>query len=155
MYPNKPKPLTRIYDYLAENSGTILVMIGIIFLLIGILDFSITTSYLSILGFFLGISLIPFGFLVNLGVITLDYSIKGNLGSLSVAASVFLLAGACTSIIYTAIGKVRFVIPMEEDWPFILYEMRLDLIHPFLWLFIPLSLISMCCLIFGIILKKI
>jgi len=148
--------LFKIYASLEENRDNILIMAGIILLLVGVLDFSISTSSVSVFGFFFGISLTIIGVLVRIEVVTSDSSAKKKLGSFLISVSVFCFSGATVSVLFQKIAGYRFVVPVElHVWEaFNLYVLHVLLDHPFYWLFVPLLSIGLLCLIFGIILKK-
>jgi len=150
--------LQKIRFFLEENLGKILFTIGIIFLSIGVLSWSVFGSSISILGFFLGVTLTGIGLLVKIEAVTSGSSRKKKLGSFLAATSMFFFAGACVAAIFTEIERIYPVIPLEfhtfvppELNP---YEPSWETVQPFSWLFVPLFSIGLCFLVFGLILKK-
>jgi hypothetical protein len=149
-----------------ENLGTILVAVGIVFVLMGILDYSRDTSLISVLSLFVGISLTGTGFLVKTGFVesdSNDFSVRKKLGCALVVASVFLFTGAFVSFVVIEIGRLRVAGHVLPDPPpslqginhpnIVHYNLHMEINHPFYWLCAPLLSIGLFCLIAGAIMR--
>ena len=152
----------RARSFLDERLSDVLLFTGIAALVLGVMTFSLNTSLVSALGFFLGISLTGISIMAKTGVLAVEDSLTRKIGALLLLASVLFFAGAFVS--FAVIGIGRILIPGANE---ILaanegsarlnpshHRVQVIIEHPLLGFTALFFSIGMCCAVLGAILKN-
>lgn len=140
--------ILKIRSFVEENMGKILVVTGLMLLLLGVLLLSSFTSLASVSFLYFGATITLTGFLVQLEIVTSNFSIRQRIGVALILASVFFFSGSFISIVYTEVGP-WIIRPGGEDE----FLFRIKIIHPSAWLSGILFLIGMGIFIIGFVIK--
>jgi hypothetical protein len=107
-----------------ENMGKILIVIGVAFFLSGTLLLSTFTSLQSLTFLYCGVAMALIGFLMQLEIVTSNYTLRQRIGALIILFSVFFFSGSFISIVYTEMGEY-FIRPAEDS-----FLLRIKIVHP-------------------------
>ncbi|MGB9671584.1 MAG: hypothetical protein ACPLZY_00380 [Candidatus Norongarragalinales archaeon] len=137
-----------------DNRGKLLILVGIIFLAMGLLSLAtISESYpwLCGIGFLFGVPLTCVGFLVEIEFYS-DSSFLGKVSSVIVTASLVFVAGFLMVISYRVVVGSR-IVPIISHGYILGWKTIPITATPYGWLALPLFVVGVILLVFGVALR--
>jgi hypothetical protein len=140
-------------EYLQEYSWGILAFSGIALLVVGLMFMQSFGSPLSMIGFFLGIILVTFGFFARIGLFSSKLGSLDGLGTILICVSVVFLSLSFAVIEFSAVAGYESIPIFSRSGKFIGMEQEPIIYRPYAWLSLTSIGIGLPIFLAGLIVK--
>jgi hypothetical protein len=138
--------------WLAEYLPGIMVFLGIVLFVVGLLFMQVSSSPVSVIGFFFGIVLIAFGILARVGFFSTNLRSLNGLGTVLICISVVFFSLSFSVLQFQEVsGYVQ--IPVMDHGVIIGYMSQPNYYRPYTWLSLTSIGICLSMLFAGLIAK--
>jgi hypothetical protein len=144
--------LDDVVDYLKENFGKLLILLGIAAFISGLLLLETFGSVWSAIGFFFGIVLVASGFFFELELFSDIRSLAG-LGSILIFASIIFFALSVSFFQFLEISSVSYIQEIFKGAVLPFSRAILHTSRPYVWLCSLFFWAGFSLLIFGLVVK--
>jgi hypothetical protein len=139
-------------EYLEENSGSIMIIAGILLLVVGLVSYGSFGSLLSAASIFFGIVFVSFGLLARLEFFHLKLRSLNGLGAILVCIAVVFFALSVAFMEFQAVKGTR-TIPDYYRGFLRGYSVIVITYRPYFWLVVTLIWVGLASLLAGLIVK--
>lgn len=140
-------------DYIRENFGEVMIVIGVLLVVVGLLFLSTVGTVYSAASLFFGLLFVIFGFFVHLGIFSVNFRSLSGFGTFLLCLSVVFIVFAVVLVQFQNINVVGYVQEVFRGARLPFYRMLITTDRPYLWLSDIFMHVGLYFFVAGLVLK--